>query len=282
MADNNSQTNKTKTHKGLKKLHVLSTLWFIVCVIYRLIAALRAAGFHWWIIFSLSGHSAVVVFILISLYLFSLFRGVSRTQQIDIEHPFTNTEYYMFLYVTAPFLGGVAGLIGSAISLPPLEVYIDSITLGTFALTFLVWVILDPLLAIMEMMLPGSRQHRHARLARQRARRQEKYRRREHLLNRIHQEKQENLEEWSHMLEKEAQELARLLHTDEAGFSQAEMRAVEIGAYAWRLGGIACMRHLHQMAMTLSDANGHESDLVDYITVWWDGIGTWRNTVSTI
>ncbi len=280
MADSHSMTDKPKIHKGLKKLHVLSTLWFIVCVVYRLIAALRAAGFHWWIIFSLSGHSAVVAFVLISLYLFSLFRGVSRTQQIDVEHPFTSTEYYMVLYVVAPFLGGVAGVIGGTVSSPRLEVYIDSITLGTFALTFLVWVIVDPLVAMIEMALPVSREHRHARLARQRARRQEKYRRREHLLNRINQEKLHNLQQWSHMLTKDAEELACLLHTDEAGLTKAEMRAVEIGAHAWCLGGIPCMRQLHQMALTLSEHNNSSHNLVDYITVWWDGIGTWRNTTS--
>ena len=54
-------------HRTLKSIHLANTAWFILCVGYILVFALRQAGVHWWIIFSVSGHSVLTVFLLISL-----------------------------------------------------------------------------------------------------------------------------------------------------------------------------------------------------------------------
>jgi hypothetical protein len=62
--------------RALKLVHIGGMAWFVLCMGYILLSALRQAGLHWWVIFSLAGHSAVVVFLLISLYLFARFRGV--------------------------------------------------------------------------------------------------------------------------------------------------------------------------------------------------------------
>jgi len=91
-----------------KWLHFASTGWFMLCVGYILVSALRQAGVHWWVIFSLSGFSAIFVFLLIGLYLFAIFRGVDRNQKIEIEHPLTNTNYYLAFYDISPLLGGFA------------------------------------------------------------------------------------------------------------------------------------------------------------------------------
>jgi hypothetical protein len=48
--------------------------------------------------------------------------------------------------------------------------------------------------------------------------------------------------------------------------------AVDIGAHAWHLGGINCMRQLRDMAME----NAGPAKTTDYISYWWDGIGDWR------
>ena len=96
----------------LKSIHLASTAWFMLCIGYILVLALRQAGVRWWVIFSLSGHSALIVFLLISLYLFVIFRGVSRSQKIEVEHPLTSTNCYMMFYVVAPLLGGLAGALG--------------------------------------------------------------------------------------------------------------------------------------------------------------------------
>jgi len=45
---------------------------------------------------------------------------------------------------------------------------------------------------------------------------------------------------------------------------------VDIGAHAWHLGGINCMRQLRDMAME----NAGPAKTTDYISYWWDGIGT--------
>ena len=54
---------------------------------------------------------------------------------------------------------------------------------------------------------------------------------------------------------------------------ESERAAVDIGLAAWQLGGLTCMNRLHRMALRNSqEGNG----FMDYISYWWDGIGTWR------
>src|SRR4030042_5712444 len=98
--------------RALRRIHLASTVWFMLCVAYVLAVALRQKGFNWWVIFSLSGFSALGILILTSLYLFALFRGVSSAQHIAVEHPLTSTPHYMGFYVAAPLLGGLAGILG--------------------------------------------------------------------------------------------------------------------------------------------------------------------------
>lgn len=258
-----------------QRVHLLGTLWFVLCVGFILVTALRQAGFHWFIIFSLSGHSVLVVFLLLSVYLFAFFRGVNRGGNIEIEHPLTSTDYYMFFYVVAPLLGGFAGFLGS-IGLANVLQYVHSIALGTFATTFLVWVILDPAIAVVETMLPEPSRNRKRRLAQQKAIREERQRRRDQLLNQITQKQTEDRLRWQPLLEPSAKELVTLLKTDEIGFRNAERRAVEVGADAWMLGGIICMQRLHEMTIESYTAQNGEAPS-DYITFWWDGIGTWRS-----
>ncbi len=90
-------------HRTLKSIHLAGTAWFILCVGYILVFALRQAGVHWWIIFSLSGHSTLLVLLLVSIYSFALFRGVGRSQTIEAEHPLTSTNYYTVFYIAIPF-----------------------------------------------------------------------------------------------------------------------------------------------------------------------------------
>ncbi len=127
----------------MKLTHVASTIWFMVCVGYMLVLTLHEVGFKWWLIFSLSGHSAVAVGVLISVYLFALVRDMGGSQQIQVEHPFTSTHSYMGFYVAAPLLGGLAGIFGM-IGASDLSRYADGVARGTLGTTFFVWVVLDP------------------------------------------------------------------------------------------------------------------------------------------
>ncbi len=156
--------------RALRRIHLVSTVWFIACIGYILVLALRQAGLRWWQI-SLSGPSlALVVFLLVSLYLFALYRGIGEAQKIEVEHPLTTTSYYMALYVAAPLLGGLAGILGmvgvtegmtdSIRFLDSLGFFVGGVVLGTLGTTFAVWVGIDPVVGMLEMLLPASRQHR--------------------------------------------------------------------------------------------------------------------------
>ena len=98
--------------KVLKWMHLVATVWFMICVVHLVVTGLRQAGLKWWLIFSLSGYSTFMVLILICLYLFAFFRGVGGARRIEIEHPVTSTYWYMCLYVSAPLLAGLVAILG--------------------------------------------------------------------------------------------------------------------------------------------------------------------------
>ena len=262
--------------RTLRSVHLASTAWFILCVGYILVLALRQAGVHWWVIFSLSGHSILVIFLLTSLYLFAIFRGVSSAQTIEAEHPLTSTNYYRVFYVTTPFLGGLAGCVGM-IGEDRVSQFVAGIALGTFGATFLVWVIVDPVTGLLEMLLlPSSRRHRVRRLEKAKAERKRKQKDRERLLAEILAKEELDRRRWQEALRPQAERLAELL-TDGADFKQAEHEAVDIGLKAWQMGGLSCMQQLRDMAVAISKENGQNEEIVDYIPIWWDGIGSWRH-----
>jgi len=143
----------------LKRIHLVATVWFILCVGYLLAMALRHAGFRWWLVFSVSGYSSLVIFLLVSLYLFAFFRGTGRGRYVEIEHPLTSADCYLGFYVSAPLLGGLAAMLGTA-GISSTGRYLFSVALGTLGTTFFVWIVLDPLIGMAEMLLPRSRRYR--------------------------------------------------------------------------------------------------------------------------
>jgi len=259
----------------LKPIHVTSTVWFIVCVGYVLVLALRQAGVNWWVVFSLSGPGVLIVLVLISLYLFAIFRGISSSQKVQMEHPLTSTTYYAMFYVVAPFLGALAGCLGM-IGVGTISQFVSGVALGTLGTTFLVWVIVDPATGLLEMLLPASRRHRAQRLAQAKAEREKKQMDSERLLAEVLANEESARRLWQQVLEPQAEKLAGLLTTDRIDFKQAELEAVDIGARAWQIGGFSCMRELRDMAMTISKQRKPGMAIIDYISFWWDGIGSWR------
>jgi hypothetical protein len=250
----------------------------MLCFGYVLVLALHQAGVRWWVVFSLSGHGALIVFILISLYLFAIFRGVSSSQKLQVEHPLTSTSYYTGFYVTAPFLGGLAGCLGMIGVCTGVQQFLLGVALGTLGATFLVWVIVDPAAGVLEVVLsPASRIHRAQRLAQVKAARENRQKEQERLLAEILDKDHLEKERWAELLEPEAQRLAELLTADTIDFEHAERQAADIGVNAWRTGGVGCMRQLREMAIQICNQGGRGRASVDYISVWWDGIGNWRN-----
>ena len=187
------------TRQALRLTHLVSTIWFMACIGYILVLALHQAGFHWWLIFSLSGHSALVVFLLISLYLFALFRGVGEAQQIEVEHPLTTTSYYMGFYVAAPLLGGLAGTLGM-MGVSQSAKFFLGVAMGTLGTTFVVWVIVDPIVGLAEIFLPTSRKHRLERFAQAEAQRRTRQEKREQLLAEAFAREEQERQRWQHRL----------------------------------------------------------------------------------
>jgi hypothetical protein len=262
----------------LKLIHLASTVWFIACIGYMLALILRQAGVNWWIIFSVSGYSTLLIFLLVSLYIFAIFTGVGSSQKIEVEHPLTNTDYYALLYIVVPFLGGLAGCIGMIGLNNRVSQYLLGIALGTLGTTFLVWVIVDPVTGLSEMLLlPASRKHRTERLAQAKAQREEKQKERERLLAEVLEKEQSTQRTWQQALKPCAEKLAELLTASKADFKKAEHEAVDVGVNAWQMGGLSCMKELRNMAIEICRKKHRDSMIVDYISSWWDGIGSWRN-----
>ena len=151
--------------KTLKRIHLVATVWFIGCVGYLVAMGLRQAGFKWWLVFSLSGYSTFMILLFISLYLFAFYRGIDGARRIGIEHPLTRTDCYMGFYVFTPLLGAlmaVAGTVGG----PETDVSLVRVAMGTLKTTVLAWIVIDPLVGMIEMLLPASRRHRAERARR--------------------------------------------------------------------------------------------------------------------
>ena len=263
-------------HRALKAVHIASTAWFALSAGYIFVLALRQAGFRWWVIFSLSGYSALLVFLLISLYLFAIFRGVARSQKIAIEHPLTTSIYYLVLYDTSPFLGALAGCLGM-IGENRISQFMLGIALGTFWATFLVWVIIDPVTGLLEMLLPASRKYHVERLAQAKAQREKRKNDRERLVAEILMKEELEIRHWQKVLKPNAEKLAGLLTTNIIDIKKAEREVVDMGVDTWQLGGLSCMQQLHSMTMEICRKEYQDSMIIDCISTWWDGIGSWRS-----
>jgi len=262
--------------KTLKIIHFASTIWFMLCTGYILALALRLAGKSWWFIASLSGYSTLLAFLLISLYLFAVYRGVARSQKSQVEHPLTTSVYYLIFYDVSPFLGAVAGCLG-AIGVTNLTHALLLTAGGALWGTFLVWIIIDPATGLIEMMLPASRKHRQNRLRRAAVARQREKQARRRLFEQIEARDQEEKTYWNKILQPYADNLARLVDNKNALHRNTEARVVDIGLSAWQMGGLNCMRQLHEMALENCNNRHRNEPISDYISIWWDGVGTWRD-----
>src|SRR4030042_1322341 len=261
----------------LRIAHIASTVWFILCVVYILVLALRQAGVYWWVVFSISGQGALIILLLVSLYLFAIFRGSSSSQKVQVEHPLTSTVYYSVLCVAAPFLGCLAGLLGM-IGINTTSQFLLGIAMGTLGTTFLVWVIVDPAIGLIEMILPASRKHRAQRLAQSKIERDKKQKAGVRLLEEVLEKEESDRLYWQEILKPKAEKLAELLTADITDLKQVEQETVGIGVSAWQTGGLSCMRELRDMTMSICKQKYRNKAIIDYINFWWDGIGNWRAT----
>jgi hypothetical protein len=267
-----------KQRNVLKLIHLVSTIWLMLCLAFVLMIALRQAGFNWWVIFSLSGPSALMTFLLVCVYLFAFFGAAGKEQRNAIEHPLTSTSFYMGFYVSIPLLGA-AGVIAIP-EITGIGQFFSSMAMGTFAATFLTWVVVDPVISLSESFLPAARAHRRYRLADIREKREQQQLDLARQVEEVLHQQEQLQSQWKNTFKSQAEELSNLLGCSQKDFEHAEQMAIEIGVHAWRTGGLACMRQLRNMAMELSKANRQIHVIGDYVTYWWDGIGTWRSRMT--
>ena len=267
-------------HGHRKLLHFFSTAWFVLCVGLILITSLRQAGVHWWILFSVSGYGVVVLLLLISLYLFAIFKGISSSQTLQIEHPLTSTSYYASFYNLTPFLGGLAGLLGTIGISGSIQELLSGISLGTLAMTFLSWVVVDPVVGVLETIFSESaRRHRQQRLADEKAEAIKKQLEKKRLLDEVFKKEQLSIQCWQEHLTPKAKRLAELMTKECVNPTEAEREAIGIGAIAWQIGGIGCMQVLRDMALDFAREKASGREIVDYVSFWWDGVGSWQRPV---
>ncbi len=259
----------------LRRIHFISTVWFFCAVAYFFLFSLRQAGKSWWVIISLSGYSTPLAFLFVSLYLFAIYRGIARSQKIEIEHPISTSFYYMVFYVISPLLGGFAGAV-SGMQNTRLLNYFLVVAVGTFWVTFIVWIIIDPAAGLLEMLLPVSGRHRKRRLMEADARRKQEEITKQRILADVEKTEKSEQAYWEKVLKSYAKELGQLLAGAGDNLNSIENQVVNIGLDAWRIGGLNCMRKLQSMA---ADTCEKHTALMhkDYIAIWWDGIGTWQS-----
>ena len=263
-------------HRLIKLVHLAGLLWLALCLLYIMALALRSAGVQWWVIFSLSGYSALLVCLLVSLYLFAAYRGFARSQRIEVEHPLTTSNYYTFFYIAAPLLGGITGCF-SGIGANKASEFLLEISIASLGAAFLVWVIIDPLVGFAEVFSPARLKHRAERLAQTRAERERKQQDRQRLLAEVIERDKLNLRRRQELLSPLAERLAELLTIEAKDVERAEEEAAQMGLKAWQLGGASCMRQLQEMAIAIYKKRCTNLPINDYLSAWWGGIGNWQN-----
>jgi len=181
----------------------------------------------------------------------------------------------MTFYDISPFLGALAGVI-STVGGSNMVQQLATICIGSLATTFFVWIVLDPVIGSVEMALPASRGHHRRRQAHIKAMREKQQVDNERLLAKLQEEEALEQQQLREFLPPVAEKLAELIATCTTDSRHIEKEVVQIGARAWRLGGIICMRQLHEMAVETHRKKSQSRHIIDHVAIWWDGIGSWR------
>lgn len=269
--------DKNKLLRRLFKIiHILNLSIFVICAAYIFIYALHKAGRSWLFIASLSGYSTIIILFLLSFYLFAVYRGISSNQNVKDEHPMTTSLPYLLFYNVSSLYGILIAWLTSLTNYTTAD-YLLRMSIGAVAVTFLVWIIIDPTAGFLEMLLPSSRIRRRARIAQAQENRKKEYETKQNILKEIHVKGQNDRLMWQQILEADAEELSQLISHERIDDKSTETRVVEIGVKAFRIGGTECMRHLYFMTKQICERRPGVVRNLDFISIWWDGIGSWRS-----
>lgn len=256
-----------------KRLHLCGIVWFLLCIAFLFVFSLYQMGYHFWVTFSISTYSAVIVLFLMTVYLFAFYKGVVRNSN-SIEHPLTTSPYYVLLYDSSPFMGFIAGLFAGSFNQSVLSV-LSTAAQGTLLMTFAMWIVLDSLTGLAEASFPKSVEHRKQRIAETYEKKRLHTLERQTLLEQINLEEKKSRSEWMLLFQPYAVEVADLLCVSSGNVKAMQKRIIELGALAWRQGGLLPMQLFYTLiSEELKGRIARPS--VDFVTLYWDGIGNWR------
>ena len=127
------------------------------------------------------------------------------------------------------------------------------------------------------MFLPSSRQYRRRRLTKAEITYQRKRQENARILTEAQTVEKSDRVEWNDFLVPYGGRLTALMCSESITDEQRQFDVVDIGVSAWRAGGLECMRELHSFASERCRQRGQDGQAIDYISIWWDGIGFWRS-----
>lgn len=234
---------------------------------------LKDAGFNYLALFSLSVQGVMVVGLGVLVYGFAAFRGAVG-RRTSVEFPLTGSYPYRTYYLVTPVLGGFMSGIDYLLAEGLVE-GLRGLALGTVITAFVVWVVTDPIIGIIESLLPASRRRRSQRRALQVAAREERTRRNRDLLSRLREDKQARLSALEPVLARHRDRLVRILEDSRWDADAGIEAGATIGFELWRLDGIDCMKEMYSSIVQSCgrSADGYPASHLEY---WWDGIGEWR------
>lgn len=262
-----------RMERRLSILHGAATFQLAASTALVIFWTLKAAGFNWLALFSLSVQGVMVVGLGVLVYGFAAFRGAVG-RRTSVEFPLTGSYPYRAYYLVTPVLGGfVCGI--DYLMAEGLVEGLRGFALGTVITTFVVWVLTDPFIGIIESLLPASRRLRAGRRALQLEARERHTRRNRELLSRLREEKQARLAVLKPVVERHRDRLVRVLEDSRWDPDAGIEAGASIGFELWRLDGIDCMKEMYSSVMQSCprSADGYPASHLEY---WWDGIGEWR------
>ncbi len=255
-----------------KFIHLTSTIWLVLTFFYVFINALRYWGLRWWVIFSLSGYSLLIVLLLVSFYLFAIYNGLVRYKKNEEEHPLTTTNYYMFLYDLTPFIGTLAAAF-AVTNADNISQSVTVLAIGTFVVTFIFWIIIDPSLNLIETSLPKSRIYRKQRLIAEKAQKLLHKQKQKVLLSTLQENERKLRQTWDIQLSPMAQQLSK----DMENLSRFNPnKLIDFGLKAWQYGGKECMLQLKNKTLEMLGKSHPLDQYGQLIEFHWNGIGEWN------
>jgi len=263
--------------RQLRISHIIVTVQYLLSATVVVAWILSYTGLHWPIVFSLLVQGLALMGLGALVYGFLAFRG-SVGERRPAEHPFSSSIYYRFLYLLLPVLGGLVGSIDYSLAVGPLYGLLG-LAFGTVFVASVMWLVIDPVVGLVESSFGESRQLRRERLAVEREQREQRRREKQRFIDRLIAEQEARLAKLRPGLERHALRLQELLLASAEDPWRGCEEGAWIGLVTWQLAGPQVMKELYATTARLCGQAGR-SDVLAHLDYWWDGVGGWRRGLS--